>query len=143
MLELSSQISKSLPLERNQRALNLLFKDLSECWFFAAEMFAMSDIWCRFLPNENKQGWCNKEIQFSIRYSIWRFIWLRPCIQFLILTVILAIMSNEQYILFYKIYIFILQILKVCNVKRSKFYVARGLKSLYLIQVKTTKWINK
>ena len=44
---------------------------------------------------------------------------------------------------FIKFTYFILQILKVCNIKLSKFYVGKGLKRLHLIQVKTTKVINR
>ena len=44
---------------------------------------------------------------------------------------------------FIKFTYFILEILKVCNIKRSKFYVGGGLKRLYLTQVKTTKVINR
>ena len=38
------------------RDFNLIFKDLPECWCFAAEMVTMPDVWYGFLQNENKQA---------------------------------------------------------------------------------------
>ena len=54
-------------------------------------------------------------------------------------------MNYEQWTTysFIKLTDFILQILKVCNTNSSISYVGRGLKRLYLIQVKTTKSINR
>ena len=49
-------------------------------------------------------------------------------------------MNNEQHIYsFIKFKYFVLQISKVCDIKRNKFYVGREIKRLYLVQVKTTK----
>ena len=66
----------------------------NEHLYFAAEMVAMSDVWCGFLPNENKQGWRSKDIRFVVRCRIWRSAWPRPCMHDFFSTVILAILTH-------------------------------------------------
>ena len=60
------------------RVLYLVSKDLSERCCFPAGLVTMSDVWCVFLLNENKQGWRNKNIPFAVRCLIWHSIWLQP-----------------------------------------------------------------
>ena len=67
--------------KKNQETFYLIFKALSERWCFPAEMVAMSDFWCKFMPNENKQSWHNLNIWFGLQWSIWHTIWQRPCMR--------------------------------------------------------------